>query len=288
MQSNYYIAKMEAIMALVNLKLQSELLSTNVEVDMYFPCDLPAEVGFEPKGTLTLLHGYKGSASAWFSYTAAIRYAADNALVLICPSCSNSFYQDSVIGNYETFITKEMPMLLSRMFVYPKERERNYIAGLSMGGYGALYLGMSHPELYAGCASFSGALDLELFVEKFDQTKKLQMDMLFNTVNDKIPDSKNLYKLIDKIAAMPKENQPKILSTCGYEDMEPYFIKPQNDAFSAYATTLDIANYKHMEWSGDHTWKFWDRSLIYAIDYFFNNDYAKIKHEDWAHKPSIK
>ena len=55
-------------------------------------------------------------------------------------------------------------MLLGRMFKLPARREQNFIAGLSMGGYGALFLGLSRPDLYAGCASFSGAVDLSMML----------------------------------------------------------------------------------------------------------------------------
>ncbi len=274
-------------MAIVELKLSSELLNTCINTHVYFPCDLPAEVGFEPKGTLTLLHGYKGSSADWFTMTAAARYAADNSLILISPSCGNFFYQDCAMGAYKTFVTKEMPMLLSRMFKFPKERERNFIAGLSMGGYGALYLGMSCPEIYGGCASFSGALDMQLIIDKMPQDLKAPYKMLFGTKDGSMPKESSLFELLNKIAAMDKKQQPKVLTTCGYEDIEKYYIKPQNDSFYNHAKTLGLASYKHMQWTGIHTWSFWDRSLVYAIDCFFNNGYAKQKHDEWAHVPYV-
>ncbi len=274
-------------MAHIDLKLQSDLLQTCVNINMYFPCDLPAEPGFVPKGTLTLLHGYHGSSIDWVTMTAAARYAADNSLVLICPSCQNYFYQDSALGHYKTFLTQEMPDLLSRIFIFPKERERNFIAGLSMGGYGALYLGMSHPEIYGGCASFSGALDMNVFINTATEDMKDQFSLVLGAVDGKMPEYSDLLNLTGKIAALPKEKQPKILTTCGYEDIEKYFIKHQNDSFYENTKKYSLANYKHMQWTGDHTWNFWDRSLVYAIDFFLDNGYANIKHEDWSHVPNL-
>ena len=134
------IKKQRCKMAYVTCKLRSAELDRNVEIKLYFPCDLPVYVGAEMKGTLTLLHGYGNSGDDWTQMTAAARYAADNGLVLICPSCQNSFYQDTFRSAWKTFVTEEMPLLLSRMFHFPREREKNFIAGLSMGGYGALYL----------------------------------------------------------------------------------------------------------------------------------------------------
>lgn len=152
-------------MAYIDCKLKSQILGTTVGVKLYFPTDLPADVGCTVKGVLTLLHGYTNSGDDWMQMTAAPRYAADNGLVLVMPDCGNSFYQNMMHGGaYKTFVTEELPMLLGRMFKLPARREQNFIAGLSMGGYGALFLGLSRPDLYAGCASFSGAVDLSMML----------------------------------------------------------------------------------------------------------------------------
>ena len=152
-------------MAYIDCKLKSQILGTTVGVKLYFPTDLPADVGYTVKGVLTLLHGYTNSGDDWMQMTAAPRYAADNGLVLVMPDCGNSFYQNMMHGGaYKTFVTEELPMLLGRMFKLPARREQNFIAGLSMGGYGALFLGLSRPDLYAGCASFSGAVDLSMML----------------------------------------------------------------------------------------------------------------------------
>ena len=132
---------------------------------LYFPTDLPAEVGNTVKGVLTLLHGYTNCGEDWLQMTSAARYAADNGLVLIIPDCDNSFYQNMVYGGaYYSFMTEELPLLLRTIFRLSPPRSQNYIAGLSMGGYGALYLGLSRPDIWAGCASFSGAVDLALML----------------------------------------------------------------------------------------------------------------------------
>ena len=123
-------------MAYIDCKLKSQILGTTVGVKLYFPTDLPADVGYTVKGVLTLLHGYTNSGDDWMQMTAAPRYAADNGLVLVMPDCGNSFYQNMMHGGaYKTFVTEELPMLLGRMFKLPARREQNFIAGLSMGGY---------------------------------------------------------------------------------------------------------------------------------------------------------
>ena len=68
-------------MAYIDCKLKSQLLQRTVAVKLYFPTDLPAEVGNTVKGVLTLLHGYTHCGEDWLQMTSAARYAADNGLV---------------------------------------------------------------------------------------------------------------------------------------------------------------------------------------------------------------
>ncbi len=272
-------------MPYVNCRLRSELLQRRVDIQMYFPTDLPPEVGFEARGTLTLLHGYTNSGDDWVQMSSAARYCADNGLVMICPSCQNSFYQDSIQGAWKTFVTEEMPMLLSRSFIFPHERENNYIAGLSMGGYGALYLGLSRPDLYAGCASFSGAVDIEMLADMYAGTPiTKEFYEIFDTSDGKLSGDKSIYKLLEKISAMPQKQQPKIFLSNGIQDVPVYNVKAQNDALWSKAEKMTLASIKRMEWDGIHEWSFWDRSLVYALDYFLENGYAERKHTDWTAK----
>ncbi|MEG2931050.1 MAG: alpha/beta hydrolase-fold protein, partial [Ruthenibacterium sp.] len=183
---------------------------------------------------------------------------------------------------WKTFVTQEMPELLSRTFRFPREREKNFIAGLSMGGYGALYLALSRPELYAGCASFSGVVDVQMLLDSMPQEVRRPLASAFDCEDTGIiPQKSNLYMLAPRVAALPAEQQPKILMTNGLEDTDIYGVKQQNDALCAVLRTLPLANFKRMEWHGVHEWNFWDRSLVYAIDAFLDNGYAAQKHKDW-------
>ena len=269
-------------MAYLECKLKSQILQTTVGVKLYFPTDLPAEVGYTVRGVLTLLHGFTNSGDDWVQMTAAPRYAADNGLVLIMPDCGNSFYQNMVYGGaYKTFLTEEMPVLLNRMFKLPQRRDRNFIAGLSMGGYGALFLGLSRPDLYAGCASFSGAVDLSMMLA--DPSVPGVREVFGPIFGDSLalPKSSDLRVLARQVAALPAAQQPKVLLTNGLQDIEPYRILQQNDSLHRAIQPLGLANYCRMQWNGVHEWNFGDRSLVYAIDFFLANGYAARKLNDW-------
>ena len=269
-------------MAYIDCKLKSQLLQRTVAVKLYLPTDLPAEVGNTVKGVLTLLHGYTNCGEDWLQMTSAARYAADNGLVLIIPDCDNSFYQNMVYGGaYYSFMTEELPLLLRTIFRLSPPRSQNYIAGLSMGGYGALYLGLSRPDIWAGCASFSGAVDLALMLR--DPSVPGVRETFAPIFGDglALPPASNLHYLAGQAAQLSPARQPKILLTNGFQDEEPYFIAMQNDSLHETLRRLPLANYKRLQWNGVHEWNFWDRSLVYAIDYFFAPGYAAKKLGDW-------
>ncbi|MCI6639605.1 MAG: esterase family protein [Pygmaiobacter massiliensis] len=270
-------------MAYITTRIRSIVLQRTVDVDLYFPSDLPADIVPKINGCITLLHGYNGCSADWVHFTAACRYAADNGLVLVAPNCDNSFYNDMAYGGaFYTYLTEELPELLDKMFNLPKEREKNFVCGLSMGGYGAMLLGFTHPERYAGIGCFSGAVDPGLMMQVMGDNaagKAVFAPVFGESLT--VPQDRDLWNLAQKVAKLPAQCQPKLLVTVGKQDNEDYVIHTQNEIFAKKLKTLCLANYRHMEWDGNHEWKFWDRSLVYAIDYFLHNGYAETKLHDW-------
>ncbi len=272
-------------MAFFTMKLKSNALNSTTTVRLYLPCDLPAEVGNEVKGMITLLHGHTNDGDDWVNYSAAIRYAADNGLALLIPDASNSFYNDMAYGQaYYTWLTEEMPDLLKKMVNLPWDREKNAICGLSMGGYGALLLGLTHPERYFACGSFSGAVDLQLMLTVAANNPIARQAFVPIFGSDlQLAENRNLMTLAEQVSRLPAEQQPKILCTVGRQDNEPYYIYDQNLRLKQHLEPLPL-DFHYMEWDGVHEWNFWDRSLVHAIDLFFNKGYADKKLQDWAAK----
>ena len=96
-----------------------------------------------------------------------------------------------------------------------------------------------------------------------------------------LPENRDLFRLVQKVSALPAEQQPKILCTTGRQDHEPYYIYEQNQAFRQLAQSLPV-DYTYMDWDGGHEWAFWDRSLVYAIDRFVNPGYADQILKGWS------
>ncbi len=273
-------------MAFIKADIYSEMLYQNMSVDLFFPSDFEEHRSSDNvNGVIYLLHGMKGNSSSWNNYTGAQRYARENNLILISPTVHNSFYADNSFGErYFTYVTEELPKVLNRIFKIPNDREKTFIAGLSMGGFGAMLLGLSRPDLYAACATFSGAVGfVQGEITNADEpfAKRFIAPILGGDL--KLREDLDIIALAKKVSEMPKENQPRILCTCGKQD----YLYKSNVMFKDYMKTLPL-DFTFMEWTGEHDWDFWDRSLAYAIDFFLHNKFDEKCHAAWNCEVSIE
>lgn len=269
-------------MAFITAEIKIFETASAITVRLYFPTDLPAIVGNDVKGVITLLHGFGNSSADWVHMSAACRYAADNGYILVMPDATNSFYSNMAFGApWHTIIAELLPAQLQRIFKIPSNREINYIAGLSMGGYGAMRIGLSHPNRFAAVGSFSGTVDMLSLLnalQNMPDYKPMFAPIFGQELN--LPDDANLFNLAKIVSTMPKNQQPRIFCTCGLQDEEGK-IYQQNQAFKALAKTLPL-DYTYREWDGTHEWNFWDRSLAEFIGFIQNSGYGLRKQNDWA------
>ena len=269
-------------MAYIRAEIKVEEMTRTVPTSLYFPTDLPTEVGNKVKGVITLFHGLGNCPDDWMMMSAATRYAADNGYILVAPNADNSFFADMAFGSpYYTAITEYLPAKLDAIFRIPRHRELNYIAGLSMGGYGAMHVGLSNPDKYAAIGSFSGSLDAEWIMENYrdDPTLRPIMQAAFGTEMS-LPKQYDTFHLAKEVAKLPKEKQPRIFCTCGKQDTSTKMYL-QNMAFKKHAQSLPL-DYTFLEWDGVHEWNFWDRSLAEFIGFIQNSNYGTCKRANWS------
>ena len=162
--------------------------------------------------------------------------------------------------NYFSYVAKELPQKMRKMFGFSAKREKNMIAGLSMGGYGALKCALAYPEQYFGCAAFSSACDMRRnFHERYiDEQRQRELQAIFG-LELQLPEKDDLFALLKKSADAPVK--PKFFITCGTDDL----LLPQNRSFKAAMEELPY-DLTYMEWKGDHTWEFWDKSILLALE----------------------
>src|SRR5918912_1701636 len=154
-------------MALLRCDVFSDALGLSTSLTVILPqptttqIGLEGDAGDEPPPVLYLLHGLSDDDTIWTRRTSIERYVAPLGLAVVMPQVHRSFYTDEAYGGrYWTFVAEELPELVRRFFRVSERREDTFVAGLSMGGYGALKLALRQPERFAAAASLSGALDL--------------------------------------------------------------------------------------------------------------------------------
>lgn len=217
---------------------------------------------------LYLLHGLKGAAHTWTSYTSIERYLyeSEKKMIVVMPEMHNNFYTDQEIGwNYLQYVGEELPRIVESFLRISPKRENTYVAGLSMGGYGAVKIALTYPEKFGFAASFSGALDIMQIVDfqgadndKRASKKKSDTAVVQETVHflfgDKVQGSKNdLFHLLDEV---DKNNKPKadLYISCGSADtLYPAALK-MRDAAQAKGHKVKF----HEERNMGHSWEFWD------------------------------
>ncbi len=133
---------------------------------------------------LYLLHGLSDDASAWQRYTAIETVANEYGLVVVMPSVGRSFYTDQPNGqHYFSYLMEELPQYLSDVFDLAPKREDTLIAGVSMGGYGAVKAALLYPERFFAAASFSGALSLK-FLELYpNDPRQKEFSLIFGDLS---------------------------------------------------------------------------------------------------------
>lgn len=244
-------------MATIHLQLETAALRQPTDVNVFIPEGegVPAK-----RPVLWLLHGMHGFYSDWARLTSLERYAREAGLAVVMPSGANSFYEDMAHGEqYYTYITEELRDRVFDLFPISRAREDNYIAGLSMGGYGAMKLGLRHPERYAAAASFSGVLDLqsELTGGLAEQNRELFCDIFGEQLLEtmQLPQHADLFALLKQHKAAGT-SLPALYAWCGTED----FLYQANLRFKALCAELDIPLDYH-EAPGTHEWGFWDMAV---------------------------
>lgn len=253
-------------MALIHVNFHSDVLGMASSMEVILPQQSHTLIGMNTSGgetckTLYLLHGLSDDHTIWQRRTAIERYAADKNLAVVMPCAAKSWYTDMINGDrYQTFITKEVPAVCRSMFrCMSDRREDNFVAGLSMGGYGALKMALSAPESFGGVASFSGAIDVA-------HPRYKGRNNFHNIFGDSesIPGSKNdVYTLI-KEAAESGKPLPKVYLWCGLQDGLVVDSRRAKELFEQYGYELSYS-----ETDGNHSWFYWDREIQNAIQYFF-------------------
>ena len=257
-------------MALIHLDFHSDVLRRAVNATVILPQAAASQIGMEGKRadtfpTLYLLHGLSDDHTIWSRRTSVERYAARYGVAVVMPNGDRSWYTDMAHGAaYYTYVAEELPRVMRSFFAGMSDRrEGNYIAGLSMGGYGAWKIGMRNPDRFAGIASFSGALDVANSHHIYDNPA--YWTDIFGPF-DGIAGSDNDAYAVTGRALSSGAPLPRLYLSCGTEDALLPCTRRMKELLDAHHVPV-----AYREAPGHHNWEFWDDEIERAMAFFFGN-----------------
>jgi len=254
-------------MAFLQVQFFSKVLTVASTVNVILPeanqgIGMGASRGESLPAVLYLLHGYSDDHSIWMRRTSVERYAANHHLAVIMPAVNHSFYCNEAHGErYWDYVSEELPETMRQFLRISGKPEETFVAGLSMGGYGAMRLALTYPERFAAAASFSGAVEIQGIFDRHQEDGTASR--IFGDLQKIDGTEYDLFHLMKKNAAAPKK--PRLYVSCGTKD----FLYNAHQKFIPALQENGWAVTRYDEPDTVHEWGFWDREIKKFIDFMY-------------------
>ena len=210
---------------------------------------------------LFLLHGLFGRHDDWITRTNLAEYAAQYELIIVTPEGHDNWYVDSATvpqDKYESYLVRELIPDVDERYRTIKDRRARGIAGLSMGGYGALKFGFKHRGLFAFAGSLSGALDPASRTEEHPgfawDILRPSLVAVFGPPNSPARVANDLHQIARSTSDI--SSLPYLYFDCGLEDG----FLPTNREFAEILVAKKIPH-QYRQLPGGHNWEYWDRQV---------------------------
>lgn len=239
------------------LKLESRLMKR----EMPYRVILPASYANSDEKTyypvIYLLHGLTGHFDNWTDKTKLTEYAAKYNFIIVTPEGGDGWYTDSATvpnDKYESYIIRELIPEIDKNFRTLADRDHRAVAGLSMGGYGAIKFGLKYPEKFALVGSFSGALGITSVTDKNSQPwiSKSVMNV-YGGAESETRKANDIFRIARETPAEKIKTLPFVYLDCGTED----FLINNNRDFAALLLEKKIPH-EFRQLPGAHTWTYWN------------------------------
>ena len=250
-------------MGVFHATIKSAELLTETEVTVILPQDSAAKLQ-KPLRTLYLLHGMGRNHTTWLHDSNIHQYASQYKMAVIMPEVRRNLYCDMAYGRkFFSWISGELPAHMNKTLHIPAEPSQTYIAGRSVGGYGALKCAFTFPNRYAGAASFSGTVHLPKAIPL------LLKDGIMSEaeIQGNLGEAMTVHDENDLLVLAEKAPQVRIFQSCGTED----FLL-ENNRLACAALTQNLSDYRYEELPGAHDAVCFDASLKRALQFFFGEE----------------
>jgi S-formylglutathione hydrolase FrmB len=219
---------------------------------------------------LYLLHGLSGHYTDWLTRTNIADYASQYRIIVVMPEGNNSWYVDGAPvrtasgserpgDKYESYLLQEVLPDVDKRYRTIQSRYGRAVAGLSMGGYGAIKFGVKHPSTFAFAGSMSGALAAASWTEDEMKSVKAVYDSLppvFGAAGSDVRKANDIFQIAQGLPASRVAALPYFYLDSGTED----FFFEVNHRFAELLREKKIPH-EYRELPGDHSWQYWDRQV---------------------------
>lgn len=233
--------------------------TTNLVTPMRVVVVTPDKAATDTVPTLYLLHGYDGRYDNWIKKAPEIAHLSDQyGMLIVMPDGRDSWYwdapRDTTVRMESFFVNDLVPYIDGHYRTWPKTNQRA-ITGLSMGGQGALWLAMRHPDIWASAGSMSGGVDIREFPEKWKMAQWLG-------AKDEYPEAWEEHSIINLVDSL-QPGELNLTFDCGIDD----FFSGVNYNLHQTLVAKGIPH-DYTSRPGCHTWQYWRRSLPYHLMFF--------------------
>src|SRR5918993_4983848 len=235
--------------------VQSAALGRTMKYRVLVPADYATSQ--RRYAVLYLLHGLGGDYKDWTTRTNLAEYSRTLPLIIVMPDGENSWYTNAANApeeRFEDYILTDLQADVAAKYRTINSRHGRTIAGLSMGGYGALKMALKRPGAFSVAASFSGAFSAtrpELV--KLIPSQEEPLRRIYGDDDSPVRRQNDLYTLA---AAAKPGSVPYVYIDCGIADS---LIAANREVVAALHKSG--AAYEYHEVAGGHTWEYWDRRI---------------------------
>lgn len=240
------------------VRFQSKLVGASLPYNVILPTDYDTSKTTRYP-VLYLLHGLTGHYSDWAARSNVADYARPYRIIIITPEGNDSWY----IDKYESYILEELIPDVQQRYRTIEARYGRAIAGLSMGGYGAIKFGLKSPATFVFAASMSGAFGVTRFTEK-DVSQVWHASLkLFGPLGSETRKANDLFHIIESFPAARVAAFPYFYFDCGTED-EPLIFNYNRDLARLMFDKKIPHEFRQLP--GDHSWAYWDRQISHILE----------------------
>jgi S-formylglutathione hydrolase FrmB len=235
------------------VRFESKLVNTTLPYNVILPADYDTSRTTRYP-VLYLLHGLTGHYDDWVQRTNVADYAAGYRMIVVTPEGYDSWY----IDKYESYILNELIPDVQQRYRTVEARYGRSIAGLSMGGYGAIKFGLKSPSQFVFAASMSGAFGVTRFTEREVPELWKESLKIFGVLGSETRLANDIFEIIGKLTPERINSLPYFYFDCGTEDSP--LIYPYNRELAVIMFEKKIPH-EFRQMPGEHSWGYWDRQV---------------------------